>query len=676
MTPEQILYEFLGDAPIACHEINVSGQIVFVNYAECQLLGLPPNQILGRPVWDFVAPEEVATSREAVRQKMAGERKLLPFERDYICPDGERLVLEIHETHIREDARIVGMRSFLIDITQRKRTELALQENEKLYRHLVEHASDIIYRVDIHGRFRIFNPLASKLLGYTPADLIGRPYLDLIRPDFQARTRRFYREQLTRRLSHTYLEFPALAKDGSEVWFGQNVEIVEEAGRVVGFQAIARDVTSQFRSREVLESARDELEQSVKERTAELEAANNLLRSEMMERQKEEAARRHLEAHMQHTQRLESLGVLAGGIAHDFNNILAVIMGFASLALPHIPETSGARSSIERVISASKSAAQLTQQMLAYSGRGKFMIVPVNLNHLIEDVARLIRALISKKACLQLHLASDVPAIEGDVAQLQQLLINLLTNASDALGDLPGTIRLSTGTQFVGEGELISALPDRTLAGGVYVFVEVVDTGCGMDQDTIAKMFDPFFTTKFTGRGLGLAAVHGIVRGHNGSLQVQSEPGVGTVFRVLFPAVQRIVEDKRSPDEVVDDSGHIEGAVLVVDDEPAVRALACEILQGAGVRVLCAVDGLDALRQFKAHSAEISTVLLDLTMPGLDGGEVFQRLAQINSQVKVILCSGYDEQDVNSKCGPILPAGFLRKPFTSSELIRSFRSTR
>jgi len=328
------------------------------------------------------------------------------------------------------------------------------------------------------------------------------------------------------------------------------------------------------------------------------------------------------------------------------------------------------------VISASKSAAQLTQQMLAYSGRGKFMIVPVNLNHLIEDVARLIRALISKKACLQLHLASDVPAIEGDVAQLQQLLINLLTNASDALGDLPGTIRLSTGTQFVGEGELISALPDRTLAGGVYVFVEVVDTGCGMDQDTIAKMFDPFFTTKFTGRGLGLAAVHGIVRGHNGSLQVQSEPGVGTVFRVLFPAVQRIVEDKRSPDEVVDDSGHIEGAVLVVDDEPAVRALACEILQGAGVRVLCAVDGLDALRQFKAHSAEISTVLLDLTMPGLDGGEVFQRLAQIDSQVKVILCSGYDEQDVNSKCGPILPAGFLRKPFTSSELIRSFRSTR
>ena len=677
MTPEQRLYEFLADAPIACHEINVSGQIVFVNDAECHLFGLPQNQILGRPVWDFVAPEEQALSREAVRRKMAGERELLHFERDYVRPDGERLILEIHEEHIRDESSgIVGMRSFLIDITKRKRTELALQESEKLYRHLVEHASDIIYRADIHGRFRIFNSMASKLLGYAAEELIGRSYLDLIRPDFRARVRRFYREQFTRRLSHTYLEFPALAKDGSEVWFGQNVEIIEENGRVVGFQAITRDITRQFHSREVLASAREELERRVRERTAELESANELLRLEMIERQREEATRRYLETQIQHTQRLESLGVLAGGIAHDFNNILAAIMGFASLALPHIPETSGARTNIEEVISAAKSAAELTQQMLAYSGRGKFMIVPVNLSHLIEDVMRLITTVISKKASLQLNLASDLPAIEGDSAQLRQVLINLLTNASEALGDRPGTIRLTTGTQLVGEGELASILLDRCLRGGLYVFAEVVDTGCGMDQSTLSRIFDPFFTTKFTGRGLGLAAVHGIVRGHNGALQVQSEPGSGSVFRVLFPAVDRVVEDTRRPEVLVDDDWHVEGAVLVVDDDPAVRALACQILQQAGVTVLSAVDGLDALRQFEAHSAEIRTVLLDLTMPGLDGGEVFQRLIQIDPGVKVILCSGYDEQDVNSKCGPVLPAGFLRKPYTSSELVRSFRSIR
>src|SRR4051794_3054840 len=217
--------------PVACHEISVSGEIVFVNQAECQLLGIIADEVLGRLIWDFVAPEEQFISQEAVRRKMAGEQELAPFERDYVRPDGSRLVLEIHEKHIRdENSRIVGMRSFLIDVTQRKRTERLLQGSEKLYRHIVEHASDIIYRTDVHGRFLIFNSIASKLLGYATEDLIGTSYLDLVRPDYRVRVRRFYRRQLTRRLSHTYLEFPAVGKDGAEIWFGQNVEIIEEDG--------------------------------------------------------------------------------------------------------------------------------------------------------------------------------------------------------------------------------------------------------------------------------------------------------------------------------------------------------------------------------------------------------------------------------------------------------------
>ena len=674
MIPEQSIYEFLADAPLACHEIDVAGRIVFVNDSECFLLGLPREQLLGHPVWEFVAPEEQELSREAVQLKMLGERELGRFERDYLRPDGARLILEIHEKHVRDaNSRIIGIRSFLIDITQRKRTELALQESEKLYRHLVEHASDIIYRADIHGRFQVFNSVATKLLGYSAEELVGRSYLDLIRPDFKARTRRFYREQLARRLSHTYLEFPALAKDGTEVWFGQNVEIIEEEGRVVGFQAITRDITREFHTREVLESVRDELERRVKERTAELESANNLLRVEMAERQREANARHELEQQMQHIQRLESLGVLAGGIAHDFNNILAAIMGFASLALPYIPETSPARSSVEEVIAASKSAAQLTQQMLAYSGRGKFLIMPLNLSQLIEHVTRLITTVISKKAVLQLNLARDLPVIEGDSAQLQQLLINLLINASDSLGDQSGTIRLTTGTQRVREGELPAALPGRSLPDGLYVFVEVADTGCGMDEGTIGKIFDPFFTTKFTGRGLGLAAVHGIVRGHNGALQVHSQPGAGTSFRVIFPASNRPVESPRPPLVATNDESLPQGVVLVVDDEPGVRAVTSQILQRAGLSVLTAVDGFDAIRQFEEHSEEIRAVLLDLTMPGLDGGEVFQRLIAINPCVRVILFSGYDEQDVSRRFGRTPPAGFLRKPFTAPELLKCIR---
>jgi two-component system cell cycle sensor histidine kinase/response regulator CckA len=672
---DEQLHAFLQDAPIPCHEIDANGEIVFVNRAECELLGLAPNQLQGRPIWEFVAPEERNSSREAVVRKMRGEQPLTRFERKYIRPDGIRLVLEIHEKHIRDvKSRIIGMRSFLIDVTQRNRSEQALGESEKLYRHLVEHASDIIYRTDAHGSFKVFNPVAPRIFACSAEDLIGRTYLDLVRPDFRAQVRRFYRQQFARRLSHTYLEVPVITMDGREIWFGQNVEIVEEDGRIAGFQAIMRDVTAQRLAEEGLKYARDELERRVKERTAELERANALLRTEMRERQRQEDVRRNLEAQVQHRQRLESLGLLAGGIAHDFNNLLAVILGYADLALPEIPEDSRTRTSIEKVISAAKSAAELTRQMLAYSGRGKFAIEPVNLTELIENATRLITSLISKKALLQLNLAPEPIVVEGDPAQLRQVIINLITNASDAIGDRSGVIRVTTGTQEIKENDqLASVLPEVQLPPGMYVFVEVADTGCGMDEATLGKIFDPFFTTKFTGRGLGLAAVQGIVRGHHGTLQVKSEPGRGTSFRVLFPAGKQRVARSAAPERELEDDWHPAGVVLVVDDEPSVRALACEVLGRHAVRCLTATDGNDAMRQFEAHADEISAVLLDLTMPGLDGTEVLARLREMKPNLKVILSSGFDANDASAGLGENRPSGFLRKPYSPAELIRAFR---
>jgi two-component system, cell cycle sensor histidine kinase and response regulator CckA len=243
-----------------------------------------------------------------------------------------------------------------------------------------------------------------------------------------------------------------------------------------------------------------------------------------------------LEAQDQISRQLESMGVLAGGVAHEFNNLLTSIMGYATLAAMDLEEGSRARHNIDQVLAAANSAADLTQQMLAYSGRGKFILEELDVQKLIEGMARLLDSVVGQKATVRRNLAAALPAIEADSGQVRQVVINLTKNAADALGDRSGDIDISTGVMWAEAGELPSLQPGRTLCAGIYVYIEVRDNGCGMDAETQARIFDPFFSTKFTGRGLGLAAVLGIMRGHRGSIQVTSKVGEGSIFRVLFPA--------------------------------------------------------------------------------------------------------------------------------------------
>jgi two-component system cell cycle sensor histidine kinase/response regulator CckA len=666
---------FIADAPVPYHEIDRSGVIVYVNMAECELLGLQKDQMLGHPVWEFVAPEERDQSRDAVLRKLAGGQPLMIFERVYIRPDGTLVMLEIHEKHILDDeSRITGMSSFLIDITDRKRSEQALQLNQQRYEHLMQHASDIVYGADINGNFVFFNPTATVLLGYPAEELIGRSYLDIVRPDYRFKMRRFYRAQLARNQGDTYFEFPAIARDGREVWFGQNVQLIQENGKSIGFQAITRDITKQHRIESQGKQARGELERMVQERTAELERSNSQLRREMEERRRAEEQRIRLEAQIQHAQRLESLGILAGGIAHDFNNLLTAMMGYASMAKLLLPEHSPALSSIDSVLAASKSAAQLTQQMLAYSGRGKFVVESIDISEFVQETSRFALSLVSKKATIRYQLAPDTPMIQVDVAQLRQILINLLTNASDALNDNPGFIDVKTGSLWIRDNEFPVVGTQSTLNAGEYVFLEVSDTGCGMDHDTVARIFDPFFTTKFTGRGLGLAAVMGIVRGHSGTLDVQSNLGEGSRFRVFFPTSHSLAPTRSAQVESDWTKWTGRGVVLVVDDEPLVRQLAAETLKRAGLTVITAIDGPDGMRQFKANMPMIGAVLLDMTMPGMNGIEVFQQISAIAPNVKVFLCSGYNMQGLDGAFGLDGLAGFLRKPYLPRELIKCVRS--
>lgn len=393
------------------------------------------------------------------------------------------------------------------------------------------------------------------------------------------------------------------------------------------------------------------------------------LSREIDRRQQAEAERQRLESQLLQAQKLESLGVLAGGIAHDFNNILTGIIGYCDLARMEIPEASDARNFIDEAVSGAHQAAELTQQLLAYSGKGKFVVAPVTITDLVERITRLLDVSISKKCVLRLDLMSNQPPCMADASQLRQVVMNLIINASDAIDDKSGVISVRTGAAWCDEEYLATAFVGEKLREGLYATLEVTDTGSGMSEETQARIFDPFFTTKFTGRGLGLAAVLGIVRGHAGAIRVYSELGRGTTFKLLFPAApENIPADSPAAPRVVPGG---RGLVIVADDEERIRALARHMLTRVGYDVMLASDGREAVSVYAAHMERDPLVLLDMTMPHLDGAGALRELRRLQPAARVVLMSGYSEQAaMNQFIGKGL-LGFIQKPFQFDDLIRA-----
>jgi PAS domain S-box-containing protein len=359
--------------------------------------------------------------------------------------------------------------------------------------------------------------------------------------------------------------------------------------------------------------------------------------------------RRRLEEQFRESQKFETIGTLAAGVAHDFNNLLTSVMGNASLVLSDLPADSLYREKLEDVLRAGERAASLTRQLLAYSGKGRRVMQKVDLPAVVRESRDLIEASIPKKVALELHLPEHLPRIEADVNQLQQVLLNLVGNAAEAIGEDTGSITIRAGQET----------PHT-------VFLEVRDSGCGMDAETRARIFDPFFTTKFTGRGLGLAAVAGIARGHKAALQVTSAPGEGSTFRISFPTVEEPVilaaeEPKASATAVAG------GTILVVDDEKIVLRIAQTTLEMRGYRVVTASDGREAIEQVERHP-EISLVLLDLTMPVMGGEEAIDRIVAAQPGIRVIVSTGYDHREAVARFSQKQVTAFLQKPYTSRQL--------
>jgi signal transduction histidine kinase/ActR/RegA family two-component response regulator len=366
------------------------------------------------------------------------------------------------------------------------------------------------------------------------------------------------------------------------------------------------------------------------------------------------------------SQKLEALGVLAGGIAHDFNNLLTVILGNTSLALSTLAPGARERAQLEQVELAGTRSAELARQMLAYSGKGRFVVEVLDLAEIVSGQIELIKAAVSKTAVLALELAPDTPTVEGDATQLRQVVLNLITNASEAIGEANGTISVRCGPidadrTFLSKYDFAGQLPE-----GRYARFEVADTGAGMDAETKEKIFDPFFTTKFTGRGLGLAAVQGIVRGHGGAMKVQTEPGQGTGFTLIFPASTKSAP--AAAHSAAPTIAHTSGTVLVADDDDAVRRMTVKMLESIGLTVVSAVDGTQALRLFNERADEFAFVLLDLMMPGMSGDAVMTELQCIGTTTPIVLTSGYNSQELSQRFVGRGVAAFLQKPYRLSQL--------
>jgi nitrogen-specific signal transduction histidine kinase len=389
----------------------------------------------------------------------------------------------------------------------------------------------------------------------------------------------------------------------------------------------------------------------------------------------EEALREKDEAFRQ-AQKLESIGVLAGGIAHDFNNLLTGIMGNAGLARRAVlaGRYEKAADMLQDVLKASERAADLTRQLLAYAGKGQFVIEPVDICKLVTEVSTLIRASIPKKITLVMDIPDECPAVEGDRTQLQQLVMNLVINGGEAIGDQAGTLTLRIRTEHFTERRERLRTAGFPITSGDYVRIDVIDSGQGMDPETRDRIFEPFFTTKFLGRGLGLSAALGIVRGHRGAIGVLSEPGKGTTFTVLLPVLRQPGHFRRSGAESLPERDvRGVGTVLVVDDDHAVRSLAQSVLHEAGYDVELAEDGVQAIDRVRRLGGRISLVLLDLTMPQLGGAEAALELRRLQPDIPLVAMSGYGDVEVMERFSGARIDDFLPKPFSPDQLAAKVR---
>ena len=503
----------------------------------------------------------------------------------------------------------------------------ALIESEARYKTLLDTSPNAV-GVNRDGKWIYVNPTAAKLFAASDAEeVIGTPILNYVHPDYRAMVVERMQSQQEHNTSLPVVE-TKLIRLNEEVF------------------------TAEVQSSPVI-----------------FEGETSFLATfvDISERKKYEEENLSLQSQLEHAQRLESLGILAGGIAHDFNNLLAVILGNIELLRMDVKESKMTSEHFNNIEESCEQAAALSKQMLTYAGKGNYLLEVLNVNNMVRSMARLIRASVSSNVDLKVKLDSKLPSIEGDEAQIQQVILNFVVNGAEAIAEESGVVKITTKTIAAKRDFLDELYNGINLSEGDYVVVEVKDTGCGIAKDLQNKIFDPFFTTKEMGTGLGLSALLGIVRAHKGAVQVVSELGQGATFSVLIPAT-----DKPATMRIIR-TGEVEewqgeGIVLVVDDDLTVREVASAIVKRFNFEVLTAENGREGINEFRKHHRKIAAVLLDMTMPQLGGIDAMREMRKIDSSVPIILVSGYSEVTIESLASGEQPDAFVQKPFRVKSL--------
>lgn len=610
--------------------IDINQSIVRVNKAMADRCGLALEEIVGRKCYETVhglldapvcCPRFGMVQDGLVHNQEIEEKRLSGVFDVTVSPLFDK------EGHITAYVHVMR------DVTERKQNEEKLRKSEEKFRTVADHTFDWEYWKDVGGNLVYVSPACERISGYTAEEFQNDPGLlnRIVHPDDKDKFIHHleYDDNGVAPAVCQTPDFRIRTQSGQERWIEHIChEVFDNEGMSLGHRACNRDVT---------------------------------------ERKQGEEERLQLEQQFQHAQKLESLGVLTGGIAHDFNNILTVILGHCYMAREELIPDQGYKASFRQVETAANRAADLCRQMLTYAGKNPMVQTRVNLLLLIDEVAKMLHAAIKKNVSIMLELKQDVPHIKGDTGQIQQIIMNLIINAAEAIGDSNGTIRiLLTKAVFYGDQAEVDTFGSFIKAGR-YACLEVTDTGSGMDEETQKRIFEPFYTTKFTGRGLGMSAIQGIIKSHEGMLFLSSSPGFGTTFKVLFPLSESFDDLVTAPAALIPfkKSG---STILLVDDEQALRNVGAALLKSMGFTVLTAQDGCEACEIFCERGRKIDVIMLDLIMPVMGGIDTYHELRKTDTTIPIVICSGYGVESVAHVIDNDQYAGFVHKPYKPDEL--------